>query len=453
MKTVRSVLKPAIFAAALSCVLLPGCVSERQYRTETRPAEYNANSTNVSRAMIEVASNYTVGYVEFDDQGWLYGDKDKSKRQQIDTVLDCFRDAGKSNGLLMVVFVHGWKHNAAGNDSYVQMFHKILGEIANTDHALSTNQLDRPRKKVVGLYVGWRGLSADIEPFEEMSFWDRKNTAEVVGHGAAIELLSRLEDLRNEINLKFEDDVAHHKRTSTKLLILGHSFGGDIVFSAVSPVLMERMVENHDGAGVAQSPKTLGDLVVLINPAFEAARFEPLQQLAATKNLPGNTNCNLAVFTSTADWATGLAFPIGRRISTLFETYVDKQQAKANVIAVGHYAPYISYNLKPRGKNPEPQTTAARADDTSPQGSAMNILSLKEQVLRVSRMTNASAGDATYNFPRCQLAATNHWVHNDPIFNVAVDPAIIPDHDTIDRDIFIHFLVQFLFVFSSGGEK
>lgn len=59
----------------------------------------------------------------------------------------------------------------------------------------------------------------------------------------------------------------------------------------------------------------------------------------------------------------------------------------------------------------------------------------------------------TYNFTHCQLAPTTHCVHNDPVFNVAVAPAIIPNHDDIDRGVFIRFLAEFLFAFSSGGEK
>ena len=164
----------------------------------------------------------------------MYGSQDDSKRQQIDTVLDRFSAEGETSGLLMVTFVHGWKHNAAGDDANVQMFHQVLRELGTMEDVLSKKQHHPPRR-VVGLYVGWRGLSADIEPFEELSFWDRKNTAEVVGHGAAIQLFSQLEALRNQINRKFDGEIASQQRMTTKLMIIGHSFGGDIVFSAVSP--------------------------------------------------------------------------------------------------------------------------------------------------------------------------------------------------------------------------
>jgi hypothetical protein len=332
------------------------------------------------------------------------------------------------------------------------MFHHVLNYLGAMENELSKKQQHPPRR-VVGLYIGWRGLSEDIEPFKELSFWDRKNTAEVVGHGAAIQLLSQMEALRNQINRKFESDIASHQRMTTKLMIIGHSFGGDIVFSAVSPVLMERMVENEDAAGVPQSPKTLGDLVVLINPAFEAARFEPLEREAATKSFPPGTNCTLAVFTSTADWATGLAFPLGREVSTVFESYVNKQQARANVIAVGHYAPYINYQLKTLDKNVKSKEFLATTNAATPSDSADSVLAMRDKIRRVSTQRFVTTNELTYDFTHCQLVPTTNCVHNDPVFNVAVAPAIIPNHDDIDRGIFIRFLAEFLFAFSSGGEN
>ncbi|MGA2556077.1 MAG: hypothetical protein ABSG04_07370, partial [Verrucomicrobiota bacterium] len=381
MKVACAIWKRAFVAGAAACGLFAGCVSEQQYRTLSEPAEYQPNSTNNSQSIIEVAPNYTVGFVEFDDQGWLYGPNGSSKRRQIDTVMERFAAEGETNGLLLVAFVHGWKHNADARDTNVAMFHHVLRELGTMEELLSKKQ-HHPQRRVVGLYVGWRGLSYDLEPFKELSFWDRKNTAEVVGHGAAIELLSQLEVIRNQNNRKFEQAIANHERKATKLMILGHSFGGDIVFSAVAPVLLERMVENYDGAGTPQSPRSLGDLVVLINPAFEAARFETLQRVAATKPFPPGTNCTLAVFTSSADWATGLAFPLGRRVSTLFESYVDREQAEANVIAVGHYAPYLNYQLKPLGVKARPQLLTLTSNDLPASASADNILSMRDQIRR-----------------------------------------------------------------------
>jgi hypothetical protein len=206
------------------CFSLSSCVTQQQFRTDYDPSPYSPKATNDPNAVIEVAANYTMGYVEFDDQGWLFN------RKQIDAVTSQFSEESKTNGLLMVVFVHGWKHNASSEDDNVAMFHNhMLAPLAVMEDFLSKKE-SRPRRRVVGVYVGWRGLSDDIPYLNNVTFWSRKNVAERVGHGAVIELFSQLEALRNQNNLENKDEIDAHQRLSTKLLILGHSFGGDIVF-------------------------------------------------------------------------------------------------------------------------------------------------------------------------------------------------------------------------------
>ena len=452
MKMHRSTVKGAVLLMmAALCMLIASCVSGRQYRTNPKVLQFNPRADKDSCAILEVAPLYTVGYVELDDQGWLYGGSGRDARIQLDAVTNQFNAEGETNGLLIVTFVHGWKHNASGKDSYVAMFHKILSELGKMEQVLSTKQKHPPRR-VVGLYIGWRGLSENVPPFEDLSFWGRKNAAEMVGHGAVIEVLAEMEALRNQINQRFHDDIAKQTRMATELIILGHSFGGDVVFSAAAPVLTERMVENRDQTGNPQPPKSLGDLVVLINPAFEAARFETLNRLATTKAFPLSTNCTLAVFTSTADWATGLAFPIGRSVSTVFDEYENGRQRQANLTAVGHYRPYLNYELKPVNKNIKSAEVTAASNDVPPSAIADSILSIRSKILeRKGRFLTTN--DLAYTFTRCQLLPTTNCVPNDPVFNVAVDPAIIPDHDTIDRWVFIRFLIEFMFAFSSNGER
>jgi hypothetical protein len=445
-QTPKSILAALVLgAASVCCLLLTGCTSEKQYRTKDEACPYDPQAAAKAGSVIEVGTNYLVGYVEFDDQGWLYGTNRTGARLQIEAVHDRFARELQTNGLLMVVFVHGWKHNAGGGDSNVVMFHHVLGELGVMQQHISKT-LHQPPHRVAGVYVGWRGLSASVEPFEELSFWDRKNTAEAVGHGAVIELLSDLEALRDQSNREHHGDT---NRSNTKLIILGHSFGGDIVYSATAPILTERMVQNYDAFGQPRAPKSLGDLVVLINPAFEAARFETLQRLASTKAFPLGTNCTLAVFTSTADQATGFFFPLGRNASTLFETYEKhRDQRKANVTAVGHYQPYINYDLKPLGST-VPSNVPATA--TAP-ASADKVRSLREQIRRTATQARISTNDLVYTFTHCQLLPRPNCRRSDPVFNVAVDPAIIPNHSTIDRWVFIRFLSEFLSAFSSSGE-
>jgi hypothetical protein len=195
-------------------VFISGCESARPFRTNYQTG-VNPNPTN-SNYVVEQTKDYTLGFVEFDDQGWLWN------QQQIDAVADKFSAEMQTQGLLIVTFVHGWKHNADSQDGNVQMMRLVLGEIAVLEQNLS-EQEKRPARRVAGVYIGWRGLSENVEPLEELSFWGRKNAAETVGHGAVVQLLTALENLKKQGNTKYSGEIAGHQRMSTKLIIIGHS--------------------------------------------------------------------------------------------------------------------------------------------------------------------------------------------------------------------------------------
>src|ERR1039457_1970718 len=191
------------FVAILA--LLFGCVSSKQYRTD-----YGSTSNN-PQSVIEETNNYMLGFVEIDDQGWLWN------RKQIDIITSKLHEKAKNEGLLIITFIHGWKHNADSEDGNVIMMRKILSETVAIDNLIGKKQRHTPRC-IVGVYIGWRGLSENIEPFKEMSFWGRKNTAEVVGHGAVVEMLSEREKLKNQSNREHSGEITNHQRLSTKLI-------------------------------------------------------------------------------------------------------------------------------------------------------------------------------------------------------------------------------------------
>lgn len=434
-------------------LLTAGCTAVKEYRTGTQPVYYDHYNQTNSQAgagltnIIEVATNYTLGFVEFDDQGWLYGSRNTPGQPQIDIVTKRVSQELQTNALLLVVFIHGWKHNARWDDSYVAMFHNVLQKLGDIE--LQKQQEGELSRRVFGVFVGWRGLSMTTPALYDLSFFGRKSAAERVGHGSVIQLLSDLEALRDQSNLTNAAAIAANERASTKLITTGHSFGGDVLYCATSPVLTERMEENYDSQGNQQPPNSLGDLVVLINPAFEAARFETLQRLGAAIN-PSlrNTNCTLAVFTSTGDSATGFWFPLGREVSTVFQKYADRHAERAaNITAVGHYTPFINYDLKPMKQEPGEKIAEAHVR-TKTEDYLSTIKAVKEQM-----RTNWLKGDLPYDFTNsnCRLIPTN-VVAGDPVFNVRVSPAIIPDHDTIDTTNFQAFLVDFFSTFAHSGK-
>jgi hypothetical protein len=394
--------------------------------------------------------------VEFDDQGWLWD------RQQMNAVLDRFSVEDSTNGLLVMVFVHGWKHNASFDDDNVGMFRTNLTEIAEMERQLSRDAGIKPRK-VAGMYVGWRGLSSTAWVLRQLTFWDRKNAAHEVGRGGVTELFSRLEDLRNNSHLLHRGET---ERRPTQLIIVGHSFGGALTFSALAPLLAERAVQT--AANHAVGPvRGFGDLVVLINPAFEAARFEVLYSISTNQTwYPTNQSVNLAIFTSKTDDATKIAFPLGRWFSTFWEKNRDANQKISNRKAVGHYAPFITHDLIPSTNQPVAVAAAAtpkprrsptvrsgsyKGQETIP-GSVSQVKSLKRQIQRHRESNVRELPDRSYQFSNSKLVPRDAGILRMPVMNVSVAREIIPNHGDIDTQAFLTFLREFIGAFA-GDES
>src|SRR5215211_7698998 len=106
----------SLFSALLcTALLLTGCARHAQYRTNLAPCRTAGGEPKCETTAIEETSAYVLGFVEFDDQGWLWS------REQMRAVLDRIIEEDARQRLLIITFVHGWKHNAAYDDPNVEM--------------------------------------------------------------------------------------------------------------------------------------------------------------------------------------------------------------------------------------------------------------------------------------------------------------------------------------------
>ena len=87
------------------------------------------------------------------------------------------------------------------------------------------------------------------------------------------------------------------------LIVAGHSFGGLVVFSALAQSLIE--IATFDIPG--QTEPSFAHLVLLINPAFEAARYLPIHVLVDGRIFTREPPVLVSV-TARNDEATGRAF-------------------------------------------------------------------------------------------------------------------------------------------------
>lgn len=322
-------------------------------------------AVDCTRFSIEDHQDYTLGFVEFDDQGWMY---DRAQMDLLMAELEA-QSAGETD-LSIFVYVHGWKHNAEFCDNNVCCFRDTLKQMNLLEGKYAAVYPWKPRK-VFGIYVGWRGLSVTGPDFlRSTSFYSRKNVATRVALGSTRELLGKIKDFYERKNTVTGDPAerkstkqlpmqsAENKpqgRAGTRLLTMGHSFGGLVVYNAVAQALMESAIEPKDFEKT-QLVKPFGDLVFIVNPAFEGTRYEPLHQIAKRREYPSFQPPVFIAVTSETDDATRKAFPIGRWINGVWENYSDgkdgksvshskSEQREANVKTIGHAKRYRTHEL------------------------------------------------------------------------------------------------------------
>jgi hypothetical protein len=250
--------------------------------------------------------------VEFDDQGCCYN------REQMQTVVTRLARLDQSDAII-VTFVHGWKHNASGNDDNLAHFCRVLERIGAKEKASP-----EPRP-IIGIFVGWRGLSLYGLKSENLTFWDRKAAGMRVATGSVRELLGRLRQYR------LQREAAQGRPV---LVIVGHSFGGMIVYSAIA----QSLIEAAAAEGKAALP-AFANLVLLVNPAFEAVRYLAVHCLVeerAKRAVPQQPRPVFVSVTASNDDATGILFPLGMAFTLFQESATTPHERAALWHTMGH---------------------------------------------------------------------------------------------------------------------
>jgi hypothetical protein len=154
------------------------------------------------------------------------------------------------------------------------------------------------------------------------------------------------------------------------MVTVGHSFGGALVYSATESLKVAEYAGIHGvgypvckDKGVKPVRYGIGDLVILVNPAFEAYRY---RYFAEDLDQPGNYSPDqrpvLLTVASTADQAVGQAFPAGRSLWLLWHPNA-WSRAGAEITGLGHYPPYTTHRLLFEGPAEKPNTETPLTDE------------------------------------------------------------------------------------------
>ncbi len=414
------------------------------------------------RAITETTADYDLHFVEFDDQGWTYPEaaalgrdpQTDQSSQQLRLVIERLKAAEQKQPVRIFVFIHGWKHNAAFDDENVVNFRNFLKEAAQYEDVAQSGN------RVIGIYAAWRGKSLDLaEPWISVTFWERKTAAQHVAVGSIRELTAQLRAFQRHANgvaSGTNKKFALPNDQRVRVFMIGHSFGGLALYAAVSQAVVNGLVSGEDVDGKLAPVERLADMVVLINPAFEATRYQPLDRAARNRKYDVYQSPIFVSVTSDADMATGKLFPLGRTMNTLFESELTDEERDANRRTPGHIDAYLTHRLDLSGTS-----TAACAgwkqDPTTPEEMAENI----QLEFKNSEVFNAQMRDERWPldgtgkpFSRIfcgglvltplggQPAPFRNPDPNMPLWNVTVTGDIIPDHNDINRPIFRAFLRQ-----------
>ncbi|MES9991631.1 MAG: hypothetical protein ABW098_06720 [Candidatus Thiodiazotropha sp.] len=292
----------------------------------------NPDSSDCRQSYYQEYPGYDLAFVEYTERGNTFNDAWK------DEVVAKIAEREKAQGVVTLVFIHGWKHNADEDNKNLKKFKKTLEELTESAQLLG--------RRLVGVYIGWRGLSVTIPLLKELSFWDRKAVAQEVGKGGVTNLLLDLEKI-------------DRNRSDNVLLIVGHSFGGAIAVSATSEIISEILINDRQQEDPGGS---VGDAVIVLNPAIEANQSLSMVEAALQNGPTAPRNPLFYSISTDADRATHYAFPIGQTLGLFFSwrqtdleraNYYDRitneklmlREEHLDSTTIGNFAPYLTHRL------------------------------------------------------------------------------------------------------------
>src|SRR5215471_9353931 len=353
--------------AGLAILLLTACTANVPHRltsdgkaleARVHPDDLSTEDgrQRIASSALEVHDNYQLAFLEFDDQGSLYS------RAPLDLLIQTLRREAASPDsprILLLLFAHGWKSDARLCNRNVCCFRSLLARLsADVKMVLERSKGAVGPYRTIGIFVGWRGLSATVPPFKELSFYTRKRAAQSIGQGELVELLTFLDGFQKNLN---ERDPRR-----CRFVIIGHSFGGAMVYSAVANVLKSRIVVARVKAALARTEEPIagfGDVVVLANPAFEASLYSPLQELIdGFPSFSSKQRPVLVVLSSETDSDTRVFFKLGRTLSTLFQRTGPRSSHAMLVTTVGNYDPFVTHRaaLNEMARQDQPASLQAK---------------------------------------------------------------------------------------------
>ena len=364
--------------------------------------------------------DYGLAFVEFDDEGSL------ADRAQLALLLADLRARTARADTTILLYVHGWNHNAGIHDSNVACFNELLKATAIMQAGYKSEDQRTPRA-VYGIYVGWPGVVYDNDKLNTaLTFFGRQSAADRIGdRGALLTLFSDIGEIRNLRN-----------RTRTKFVIVAHSLGARMTYKALRPIMQRAAYETR-----TDQSSFVADVAVMVNPALSADEHTERAALIAAQAAQGSAGDTPAfvIATSKDDEVLGGIFPWSQKVASFVRgdyTFANRRRAAP----VGLYDEYVTHTLDLEG-----------VYENSPGGNGCPTLNHKELEIVKGKNRTVSA-EELYDYRLIKhYDVANHETYrtvlterdgrgNGSIMVVEVSGQIIPNHNDIFTSPFTDFL-------------
>ena len=404
--------------------------SDPDHRKEVAARSLEQHSVGDARTAGRDA--FDLGIIELDDQGWQWNPR------QLQLALEVTDKAARASGALVVVFFHGWKNNADVCNVNLACFREALAMLAEFERTAADKQ-GVPARRVIGIYPAWRGLSVKFP--KNFSFWGRKETAHRVGRASAVDVVAEFDALQKRLP----------EGNRTRLVFIGHSFGAAVLYEASAGLVRHGLVS----AMRRETPTTcqpaqpeidriagLGDLMVLVNPAFEASLYHDIDVrthwFQAFSRLQTPT---LVTVSSKGDWATRTFFPVGRWVSTIAQQTRGSDERDSLGETIGNYEPFITHHLRRESRPEVPPGNASRKACGCPEHLAE--VKLEDVILPELDACTLHLGE-TRKYGSVVLEKRPDVSPDNPFSVIEADEDVIRDHVGIFTAPFFEFLARYV---------
>lgn len=314
----------ASYLLILLCALVSACSPYRDPTRDSNQYECTADSASDPELM-KALEPLAFRDIHLTAQGALVD------RCQWDALMRQINNDGikDDRSKIILMHIHGWKHNADPEDSERKRFKDVVDRIALEQQTRSQNN------QVMGIFVAWPGLSMDFAGLQNLTFFSRTTVADRVSQSAIVgKLIGNIESILNKRKAKGSNDV---------FIMMGYSLGARILFNATSQVaLYQTQLAAPDlDEGTYDIVDGPGDLVMLLNPALSAGNYTAIDSLrnARTQFSPKQNPIMLTI-SANNDSVTKHAYPIGH----ILRFKVDREHRTA----IGEYPEYITHRLERR---------------------------------------------------------------------------------------------------------